>query len=117
MASKTATQASKAGAGLVEQAKGAASAAGQMADKATSGVGSGMESLGQTLHQNAPSGGMIGAAAHKTADALESSGRYLRQEGISGVGEDVTECIRNNPLAAFLTAVAGGFLLAQLTRE
>jgi len=87
-----------------------------MADKATSSVGSGMESLGHTIQRNAPQGGMIGSAAQSAAGALESGGRYLRQEGLSGIGEDLTECIRNYPVASFLAAIAGGYLLAQITR-
>jgi len=116
MASKTANQARETVGNLAEQAKAAASSAGQMADKATSTVGSGLESMGQTLHKNAPSGGMLGAAAHGAADTLQSSGRYLRQEGMSGMTEDLTETIRSNPLTSFLIAITAGYLLAQITR-
>jgi len=116
MASKTANQAREAVGNVAERAKDAAGAAGQMADKAASGVGSGMESLGKTLHKNAPSGGMLGSAAHTAADALQSGGRYVREEGLSGMGEDLTQTIRKNPMASFLVAVTAGFLLAQMTR-
>jgi len=116
MASKTANQAREAVGSVAERAKDAASSAGQMADKATSTVGSGMESLGRTIHDKAPSGGMIGGAAHATADALQKGGRYVQQEGVGGMAEDLTECIRNYPVAAFLTAVVGGYLIAQMVR-
>jgi len=116
MASKTANQAREAVGNVAERAKDAASAAGQMADKGAASVGSGMESLGKSLHHNAPSGGMLGSAAHTAADALQKGGRYVREEGVSGMGEDLTETVRNNPMASFLVAVAAGFLLAQVTR-
>jgi hypothetical protein len=116
MASKTANQTRSATGSLTEQAKDVASAAGQMADKATSTVGGGLESAGQTLHRNAPSGGMLGSAAQAAANTLESGGRYMRQEGVSGMTEDLTDTIRNNPLSSFLIAVTAGYLLAQITR-
>jgi len=116
MTSKTGSQVREAAGSVADRAKDAASSVGQMAEKATSSVGSGMESLGQTMHRNAPQGGMLGSAAQGTANALQSGGRYLREEGLGGMGESLTECIRNYPVAAFLTALVGGYLLAQMTR-
>jgi hypothetical protein len=99
----------------------AASTAGQYASKAadtaTSSVGSGMESLGHTVRDNAPHSGMLGSAASTVANTLEQGGRYIREEGLGGMTEDVTNAIRRNPIPAVLCAVAVGFLLARATRS
>jgi hypothetical protein len=49
------------------------------------------------------------------AGALESSGRYLEEQGLSGIGEDLTNLIRRNPLPAILLGIGLGFLLARAT--
>jgi hypothetical protein len=51
------------------------------------------------------------------ASALDSSGRYLEEQGLSGMAEDVTNLIRRNPIPAMLIGVGLGFLLARLTRR
>jgi len=101
----------------VEKAKDLASSAGQMADKATASVGSGIESLGSTVRENTPHSGVMGAAASTVANTLEGTGRYLKEEGLSGMVEDVTDVIKRNPMAAVLIAVGFGFLLARITRD
>jgi len=99
-----------------DRAKDAAQAAGHTATHATESVGSGMESLAGTLRDNAP-GGMFGTAASSVADSLERGGRYIREEGLSGMTDDLTETIRRNPIPAVLIAVGVGFLLARATRS
>jgi len=100
-----------------EKAKDLASTAGQMADKATATVGSSIESLGGTLRENAPHSGMMGTAASTVASTLEGTGRYLREEGLSGMFDDVTDLVKRNPTTAVLIAIGFGFLMARLTRD
>jgi F0F1-type ATP synthase membrane subunit b/b' len=100
-----------------DKAKDAAQGAGQMAENATSRVGGGMESLAGTIRDKAPHEGMIGAAASTVADTLERGGRYIREEGLSGIGGDLTDTIRRNPIPSVLVGVALGFLLARATRS
>jgi hypothetical protein len=100
-----------------DKTKDAANAAGNMAENATSSVGGGMESLAGTIRDKAPREGMIGSAASTVADSLEQGGRYLREEGLGGMADDLTNTIRRNPLPAVLVAVAVGFLLARATRS
>src|SRR5262245_19293019 len=66
----------------------AASAVGERAEAAASSVGSGMQSLAGTLRQNLPREGALGTAGRSVADSLESGGRYLEQEGLSGMMDD-----------------------------
>jgi len=50
------------------------------------------------------------------ADALDRSGRFLQQEGVSGLTNELNHLIRRNPLSAVFIAVGFGFLLAQTRR-
>jgi len=121
LASSAGHAASQAASAAGHMASQAANTAGQYASKAadttTSSVGSGMESLGHTLRDNAPHGGVLGSAASSVASTLEQGGRYIREEGLGGMTEDVTNAIRRNPIPAVLCAVAVGFLLARATRS
>jgi hypothetical protein len=51
------------------------------------------------------------------AETLESGGRYLKEEGLEGMAEDLTDLIRKNPIPAVLMGIGLGFLLARLTRS
>jgi hypothetical protein len=104
----------------MEKARDAASSAAGMASNAaestTSSVGSGMESLAGSIRDYSP-GGMLGGAASTVADSLEKGGRYIREEGLSGIADDLTDTIRRNPIPSVLVAVALGFLMARATRS
>jgi ElaB/YqjD/DUF883 family membrane-anchored ribosome-binding protein len=71
--------------------------------------------LADKVRQNAPHEGMMGSAANRVASALDSTGQYLEDQGLSGVAEDFTGLIRRNPIPALLIGVAVGFLLAKAT--
>jgi hypothetical protein len=102
---------------VAEKARDMASAVGDKAESATHTVGSGMQSLAGTIRDKGPQGGFLGGAASGVAGALDSSGRYLEEEGLSGMAEDMTNLIRRNPIPAVLIGVGLGFLLARLTRS
>jgi hypothetical protein len=90
-----------------------ASAAGQKAEGAVSSLGGGMASLAGTIREKAPHEGLLGKASSGVASTLESGGRYLQQEGLSGMADDVTSLIRRNPIPAVLVGVGIGFLIAR----
>lgn len=94
-----------------------ASAAGDKADDAVESVGSGMKSFAGTIRENMPNKGMLGSASESVAGALESGGRYLEQHGLSGIGDDVTNLIKRNPVPAVLLALGLGFMIACATRR
>jgi hypothetical protein len=100
-----------------DKAKDFGRSAADMAENATSKVGSGIESMAGTLRDKAPHEGMVGTAAGKVADTLERGGRYLQEEGLSGIADDVTDLIKRNPIPALLVGVGIGFLLAQALRR
>jgi hypothetical protein len=100
---------------VADKAKELGSSAVQTADAAAGTVGSGMKSLADTIKQNTPNEGMMGAASDALAGTVESAGRYLEEQGVSGAAEDFTNLIRRHPIPAVLVGIGVGFLLARLT--
>ena len=96
-------------------AEDAAAYVGRKADDATNAVGDGLKSLGNTLRAHTPDDGMVGEASSAVANTLESTGRYLQEEGLKGMSDEVTELIRRNPIPALLVAFGAGFLIARAT--
>jgi len=103
------------GSAVYDKAKDVASAAVDKADDAASAAGGGLKTLADTVRHNTPHEGMMGAASTGVASALESGGRYLQEQGLSGMAEDVTDLIKRNPMLAVLIGVGIGFLLAKAT--
>jgi len=119
-------QAKDAASGMADRAKDVASAvgqrasdaanyAGQKAEDATAAAGGGLKTLASQVRQNAPHEGMLGSAASGVASALDRTGDYLREQGLSGMAEDLTGLVRRNPIPALLIGVAFGFLIARAT--
>jgi len=111
---------------LMDKAKDAASSVGsrvgdatnyvgQRAEDATSAAAGGLKSLASQVRQNAPHEGMLGTASSGVASALDRTGDYLREQGLSGMADDFTNLIRRNPIPALLIGVAAGFLIARAT--
>jgi ElaB/YqjD/DUF883 family membrane-anchored ribosome-binding protein len=103
-------------AGVVAQTtRDAVSSVGHQADLATHAVGNRMESMGHTLREKLPTKGVVGAATSSVAGGLETGGKYLEDEGIKGIADDVTNLIRRNPFPAILIGVALGYAIGRLT--
>jgi len=117
MAAAAQDKAREAAATLQEKAESAASFIGAKAQQTVSSVGAGMKQLAGTVREAAPSRGMLGAAGATMADTLESSGRYLQEHDLKGIGDDMTNLIRRNPIPALLIGIGIGFLLARATRS
>jgi hypothetical protein len=101
---------------LGNTASEAASYVGHKADDATAAVGSGVKSFAHTVRDYGPGrGNMLGGATESVAEGMESAGRYLEEQGLSGIAEDVTEVVRRNPIPALFIAAGIGFLLARAT--
>ncbi len=114
-ATSLADKAKDAASNVGQRVSDAASYVGQRADDATSAAGGGLKSLASQVRQNAPHEGMLGSAASGVANALDRTGDYLHDQGLSGIGGDITNLIRRNPIPALLVGVAVGFLLARVT--
>lgn len=116
--------ASQAGEGVQQAASAAMSKAhemvgnaGKRVDEATTALGEHAKSWAGTLRERGPHDGMLGSATGAVADSLENTGRYLQDEGVMGMAEDVTELIRRNPIPAMLVGVGIGFMLAKMFRR
>jgi hypothetical protein len=96
-----------------DMASNAATAAGKKADDMASSAGSGVKHLGESIKEKGPKDGMLGTATRAVGDTLESGGKYLEEEGLSGMMEDVTGLIRRNPLPAVLVGIGIGFLIGR----
>jgi len=107
----------EAAASAVHKAGDVASNVGHKAEEATAAVGGGMRSLAGTIRESAPQGGMAGAVSSNVAGSLESGGRYLQEHGLRGIGEDLTNLIRRNPLPALFLGIGLGFMIARATRR
>jgi hypothetical protein len=116
-ASSLAGQTRDAASSAARTAGNVASNLGERADEATTSVGSGMQSLAGSIRGSAPQGGVMGTAASKVADALESSGRYLQEHGVRDIGNDLANLIRRNPIPSLLVGIGIGYLIARATRS
>jgi hypothetical protein len=101
----------------VVKTQGAASFLEEKAEQAAEAVGAGMESLGQTIREHRPEGGVLGNAGEAVAKKLEAGGHYLEEMGLKGIGEDITNMIRRNPVPTLLIGVGLGFLVARMMRR
>jgi len=102
-------------ASVTDKAKQAANTLSQKAEDATQAVGSSLRSMAGTLRDKGPQEGMIGNASSTLASGLESSAKYLQEEGLKGMADDMTNLIRRNPLPAMLVGVGLGYFLARAT--
>lgn len=98
-----------------DKARQAGEFARDKADQGAATVGKGMESLAGTIRDRGPQEGLLGRATSGVAGTLDQTGRYLEEQGVSGMVDDLTGLIRNHPLPAILVGVGIGFMLARLT--
>jgi hypothetical protein len=104
-------------ASAADQAKQVGKSATNMADNATARVGSGVESLAGKLRDSAPQEGIIHNAASRVANTLERGGHYLKEEGLTGMADDLTGVIKRNPIPAVLVGIGIGYLIAHALRR
>lgn len=100
---------------LGQKVEDAACAVTCKADEAAAAAARGIESVAGQIRSHMPEGGMMGAASTKLAESLEYGGRYLKEQGVTGMTDDVTTLIRRNPITALCVGVGFGFLLARAT--
>lgn len=114
-ASTVADQARSAASSVTEGASNLASTAANKADDAAAATGSSLQSLAGTIRSNTPDDGVLGSASNKVAETLESGGKYLQEQGLSGMADDVAALVKRNPIGALLVGVGIGYILARAT--
>jgi len=95
----------------------AAEAVGHKAEQATASVGSGIQSLADTVRERGPTSGVFGHANEAVANTLEGAGRYIEDKNLTGMVDDMSNVIRKNPIPALLIGVGVGFLLGRALRS
>jgi hypothetical protein len=106
-------QAKAAGSAMAHSAEDAASYVSKKADEGVHAVGSSLKSLGDTVRPQAPGHNMLKDGMSGVADTLENTGKYLQDEGLSGITEDVINVIKRNPVPALFVGIGVGYLLAR----
>jgi len=106
---KTKELASNVGHAVSSAASATADAAGKMA----TATGTGVKHLGEAIKEKGPQDGMLGGATRAVGNTLEQGGKYLEEEGFSGMLDDATELIRRNPVPAVLIGIGIGFLIGR----
>lgn len=96
-----------------QKAEDAASYVGQKTGEASASVGSGLRSLGDSVRERGPEGGMAGNASAAVADTLDSSGSYLQEQGLKDMVDDVSTLIRRYPIPALIVGAAAGYLIGK----
>jgi ElaB/YqjD/DUF883 family membrane-anchored ribosome-binding protein len=117
IASQAVEKARDAASQVGEMASNVASTAGRKADDYTSAAGSGIKNFGETIREHGPQEGVLGQATKTVASTTREVGRYLEEEGLSGMMEDVTTLIKRNPIPAILVGVGLGVLLGRLLKS
>jgi len=72
-----------------------------------------LDQTASALHQRADK---IAGMAHATADTLQASADYVRQNDVKAMAKDVEDLVRRYPGPALGIAAAVGFLLARVVR-
>jgi len=100
---------------LGQGAEDVASTLANKADEAVAATGRGIESVADQIRSHTPDNGIVGAASNKLVGSLESGGKYLKEQGVTGMTDDLISIVRNNPMTSLLVGVGVGFLLARST--
>lgn len=100
---------------VADAGRSAANAAGRTAEQAVGSTGQGLQSLAGQVREYGPNSGVLGQATSTVASGLEQGGQYLKEQGLSGMADDLTEMIKRNPIPALLLGMGVGFVLARLT--
>lgn len=116
-ASAAGESAQQAASSALNKAQEMATNAGKRVDEATTALGQHVQSMAGNLRERGPQEGMFGTASGAVADRLDTAGRYLQEEGVMGMAEDVTELIRRNPIPSMLVGIGIGYMLARLFRR
>jgi hypothetical protein len=116
-AAATGAMASHAANAVGAKAMDAVHGLGQNADDLAARAGGGIEHLGQMLGENTPTSGRLGAASQAVAQSIQRGGKMIEETKLSGAPEMLSALIRQHPLAAMVTGVAVGFLVARATKD
>lgn len=113
VASQASDKTKEAASAVGDAVSNAASSVGKSADKMATSAGSSVKHFGETIKEKAPKDGVLGSAAQSVGNTIQEGGKYLEEEGFSGMMDDVTELVRRNPIPAVVVGIAVGFLIGR----
>jgi len=93
-----------------DKAEGIVNTVQQAASDAASYVGRQAGNLGSGVS------GAVSDAADTVRDRVEGGYNYVRDQGVSGIADDMASMIRRNPVPSVLVALGLGFLMARAIR-
>ncbi len=98
------------GTAFSDQPRGVVSSVVDKAREAVSTVTEKIEDATSTVTQKASD------VTSAVVDKIEAGGTYIREQGVSGIAEDLGDVIRRNPLPSLAIGFTIGFLIAQVIR-
>ena len=98
---------------MADKARDMADTVSHKAGDAVSAAGHGLRSAAGAIRGHTPDSGVLGTASSRVADALDRGGRYLEEEKLSDMAEDVTNLVRRYPISALLIGFGVGFIVAR----
>lgn len=92
--------------------------ANQVLDQAADTLGQAADRLNQFADQQGGSGARAraGEVAHRAADAMESTARYLRDNDAQRLQSDLEGMVKSNPLQTLLIGAAAGWIVGKILR-
>jgi len=106
-------KATSAASSVIHSAQDAATFVGNKADDGLHAVGAGLKSFGDTVRHSAPRSGMAKDSMGAVADTLENTGKFLEEEGFSGIAAELTSMIKRNPVPSLFVGIGIGFLIGR----
>jgi len=100
-----------------DKAEEVASTVTKRADQYAAAAGSNIKNVADTIREKGPQEGMLGDATKSVAGTIEAGGKYLEEQGLSGMVDDVTGVIKRNPVPAILVGVGLGILIGRALRS
>jgi ElaB/YqjD/DUF883 family membrane-anchored ribosome-binding protein len=76
-----------------------------------------LESTASALRDRVPASGKVNEIATATADKIETTARYLRENNTSDMVAGMETLVRRNPGASLAAALAVGFLIGTAMRK
>lgn len=89
----------------------------ERAQQLTEKAGETLEFVGEAVRQHLPGSGTAAEAAEAVSGGLKHTADYLREEGVSGIVEDLEVLIRRYPLQTLVLGLSCGYLLSRFRPE
>ena len=90
---------------------------GKKADEYAATAGADIKKFADTMGEKGPHDGLLGQASQAMAATIKDGGRYLEENKLSGMADDVTHLIQRHPMPAVLICLGLGFMLGRALKD